>query len=596
MTITNDIRYIGVDDHQVDLFEGQYIVPNGISYNSYVILDEKVAVMDTVDQNFTHQWLDNIQTVLGSRKPDYLIVQHMEPDHAANIDSFMEVYPEATIVSSYKAFTMMKNFFGTDYEDRRIVVGEGDTLTLGKHTLAFVAAPMVHWPEVIVTYDVTDKVLFSADGFGKFGALDVQEDWTDEARRYLIGIVGKYGAQVQALLKKAATLDIAMICPLHGPVLKENLGYYLNLYDIWSSYKVETDGIVVAYTSVYGHTKDAVELLVEKLKDKGAPKVVVHDLARCDMAAAVADAFRYGKLVLATTTYNADVFPHMKEYIHHLTERNFQNRTVALMENGSWAPLAAKVMRNMLSGSKNLTFTDTTVRILSALSDESRQQIEDMAGELCKEYLARQDETANKSDMTALFNIGYGLYVVTSNDGTKDNGLIVNTVSQVTDSPNRVAVTINKRNYSHHVIQQTGVMNVNCLDVTAPFDVFQRYGFQSGRTADKFAGIQELRSDNGLRFLPQHINSFMSLKVESYLDLGSHGMFICSVTEARVMGNKDTMTYTYYQQNVKPKPQTEGKKGYVCKVCGWVYEGEPLPDDIVCPLCKHGAADFEPIA
>ena len=596
MTITNDIKYVGVNDHKVDLFEGQYVVPNGISYNSYVILDERVAVMDTVDQHFTHQWLDNIQAVLGDRKPDYLVVQHMEPDHAANIDNFMEVYPEATIVSSYKAFTMMKNFFGTDYAERRIIVGEGDTLTLGKHTLAFVAAPMVHWPEVIVTYDVTDKVLFSADGFGKFGALDVEEDWTDEARRYLIGIVGKYGPQVQALLKKAATLDIAMICPLHGPVLKENLGYYLNLYDIWSSYKVEEDGIVVAYTSVYGHTKDAVELLVQKLKDKGAPKVVVYDLARCDMAAAVADAFRYGKLVLATTTYNADVFPFMKEYIHHLTERNFQNRTVALMENGSWAPLAAKVMRNMLSGSKNLTFTDTTVRILSALSDESRQQIEDMADELCKEYIARKDDTANKNDLTALFNIGYGLYVVTSNDGTKDNGLIVNTVSQVTDSPNRVAVTINKRNYSHHVIQQTGVMNVNCLDITAPFDIFQRYGFQSGRTADKFVGIEELRSDNGLRFLPRHINSFMSLKVESYVDLGSHGMFICSVTEARVMGSKDTMTYTYYQQNVKPKPETAGKKGYVCKVCGWVYEGETLPDDIVCPLCKHGAADFEPIA
>ena len=596
MTITNDIKYVGVNDHKVDLFEGQYVVPNGISYNSYVILDERVSVMDTVDQHFTHQWLDNIQAVLGDRKPDYLVVQHMEPDHAANIDNFMQVYPEATIVSSYKAFTMMKNFFGTDYEDRRIVVGEGDTLTLGKHTLAFVAAPMVHWPEVIVTYDVTDKVLFSADGFGKFGALDAKEEWADEARRYFIGIVGKYGPQVQALLKKAATLDIAMICPLHGPVLKENLGYYLNLYDIWSSYKVEDDGIVVAYTSVYGHTKDAVELLVQKLKDKGAPKVVVYDLARCDMAAAVADAFRYGKLVLATTTYNADVFPFMKEYIHHLTERNFQNRTVALMENGSWAPLAAKVMRNMLSGSKNLTFTDTTVRILSALSDESRQQIEDMADELCKEYIARKDDTANKNDLTALFNIGYGLYVVTSNDGTKDNGLIVNTVSQVTDSPNRVAVTINKRNYSHHVIQQTGVMNVNCLDITAPFDIFQRYGFQSGRTVDKFVGIEELRSDNGLRFLPRHINSFMSLKVESYVDLGSHGMFICSVTEARVMGSKDTMTYTYYQQNVKPKPETAGKKGYVCKVCGWVYEGETLPDDIVCPLCKHGAADFEPIA
>ena len=596
MFITKDIRYVGVNDHEVDLFEGQYVVPNGISYNSYVILDEKVAVMDTVDQHFTHQWLDNIQAVLGDRKPDYLIVQHMEPDHAANIDSFMEVYPKATIVSSYKAFTMMKNFFGTDYAERRIIVGEGDTLTLGKHTLAFVAAPMVHWPEVIVTYDAYDKVLFAADGFGKFGALDVEEDWTDEARRYLIGIVGKYGAQVQALLKKAATLDIAMICPLHGPVLKENLGYYLNLYDIWSSYKVEEDGIVVAYTSVYGHTKDAVELLVEKLKDKGAPKVVVYDLARCDMAAAVADAFRYGKLVLATTTYNADVFPYMKEYIHHLTERNFQNRTIGLIENGSWAPLAAKVMRNMLAESKNLTFTDTTVRILSALSDDSRQQIEAMANELCKEYLARQDETANKSDMTALFNIGYGLYVVTSNDGTKDNGLIVNTVSQVTDSPNRVAVTINKRNYSHHVIKQTGVLNVNCLDITAPFDVFQRYGFQSGRTVDKFVGIQELRSDNGLRFLPQHINSFMSLKVESYLDLGSHGMFICSVTEARVMSDRDTMTYSFYHHNVKPKPDTEGKKGFVCKVCGWVYEGDTLPDDIVCPLCKHGAADFEPIA
>ena len=595
MKITNDILYIGVNDHQVDLFEGQYVVPNGMSYNSYVIMDEKIAVMDTVDQHFTHQWLDNLQSVLGGRKPSYLVVQHMEPDHAANIDNFMQVYPETTVVSSAKAFAMMKNFFGTDYADNRIVVGEGDTLSLGKHTLAFVTAPMVHWPEVIVTYDVTDKVLFSADGFGKFGALDAEEEWADEARRYFIGIVGKYGAQVQALLKKAATLDISIICPLHGPVLTENLGYYLNLYDIWSSYQVESEGIVVAYTSVYGHTKEAVELLVEKLKEKGAPKVIVHDLARCDMAEAVGDAFRYGKLVLATTTYNADVFPFMKEYIHHLTERNFQNRTVALMENGSWAPLAAKVMRSMLAESKNLTFTNTTVRILSALSEDSRNQIESMANELCQEYMARQDETANKSDMTALFNIGYGLYVVTSNDGAKDNGLIVNTVSQVTDSPNRVAVTINKRNYSHHVIKQTGIMNVNCLDVTAPFEVFQRYGFQSGRTADKFAGVEELRSDNGLRFLPQHINSFMSLKVEDYVDLGSHGMFICSVTEARVMGSKETMTYTYYQQKVKPKPETEGKKGYVCKICGYVYEGDPLPEDFVCPLCKHGAADFEPI-
>ena len=596
MIITNDIKYIGVNDHQVDLFEGQYVVPNGMSYNSYAILDEKIAIMDTVDKNFTEEWLQNLEKTLEGRKPDYLVVHHMEPDHSANIDVFLKAYPEAVVVSSAKAFAMMKNFFGTDYADRRIVVGEGDTLDLGKHTLTFVTAPMVHWPEVIVSYDSCDKVLFSADGFGKFGALDVEEDWACEARRYYIGIVGKYGAQVQALLKKAAGLDISIICPLHGPILTENLGYYLNLYNIWSSYEVESEGIVVAYTSIYGNTKSAVELLVQKLKEKGAPKVVVHDLARTDMAEAVEDAFRYGKLVLATTTYNADIFPFMKEFIHHLTERNYQNRTVALIENGSWAPLAAKVMRNMFATSKNITFTDTTVRILSALSDESKAQIEAQAEELCQEYLARQDATANKNDLNALFNIGYGLYVVTSNDGTKDNGLIVNTVTQVTNTPNRVAVTINKQNYSHHVIRQTGIMNVNCLDTSATFDLFQNFGFQSGRTADKFAGIDELRSDNGLRFLPRHINSFLSLKVESYVDLDTHGMFICSVTEARVLSNTETMTNTYYQEHVKPRPETDGKKGFVCKVCGWVYEGEELPEDIVCPLCKHGYADFEPIA
>lgn len=595
MTITKDIRYIGVNDHQIDLFESQYAVPNGMAYNSYAILDEKIAIMDTVDKNFTQEWLGNVQGALAGRKPDYLVVQHMEPDHSANIANFLAAYPEAVVVSSAKAFDMMQNFFGEDYAGRRIVVGEGDTLELGKHTLTFVTAPMVHWPEVIVTYDSYDKVLFSADGFGKFGALDVEEDWACEARRYYTGIVGKYGSQVQALLKKAQNLEIDIICPLHGPVLTENLGYYLKLYDIWSSYQVESEGVMIAYTSVYGNTKAAVELLAQKLQEKGCPKVVVTDLARCDMAEAVEDAFRYGKLVLATTTYNADIFPFMKEFIHHLTERDFQNRTVGLIENGSWAPMAARVMREMLAGSKNLTFTKTTVKILSALNEGSRGQIEAMANELCREYLAQQDATANKQDMTALFKIGYGLYVVTSHDGTKDNGLIVNTVSQLTDNPQRVAVNINKRNYSHDVIKKTGVLNVNCLDVSAPFSVFQTFGFQSGRTADKFAGIDELRSDNGLRFLPRYINAFMSLKVENYIDLGSHGLFICSVTEARVISDRDTMTYTYYQNHVKPKPQTEGKKGFVCKVCGWVYEGDTLPDDIVCPLCKHGAADFEPI-
>ena len=543
MKISQDIHYIGVNDHQVDLFEGQYVVPNGMAYNSYVIMDEKIAVMDTVDINFTHEWLDNLDDVLNGKTPDYLIVQHMEPDHSANILNFIKTYPDATIVANAKTFVMMDQFFDLDSSVKRLVVKNGETLSLGQHDLTFVFAPMVHWPEVMVTYDSKDKVLFSADGFGKFGANDVEEDWACEARRYYIGIVGKYGAQVQALLKKAANLDIQTICPLHGPVLTENLGYYLNLYNIWSSYGVESEGIVIAYTSVYGNTKKAVELLAEKLKEKGCPKVAIHDLARDDIAEAVEDAFRYGKLVLATTTYNADVFPFMKEFINHLTERNFQNRTVALIENGSWSPLANKTMKEMLSGCKNITFTNNSVTIKSAVK----------------------------------------------------NGLIVNTVTQVSDSPNRVAVNINKQNYSHHVIKQTGKLNVNCLSVEAPFSVFERFGFQSGRTVDKFADFKPLYSDNGLAFLPRYINAFMSLEVENYVDLDTHGMFICKVSEARVMSDKETMSYNYYQDHVKPKPNTDGKKGFVCKVCGYIYEGDTLPDDYICPLCKHGAIDFEPI-
>jgi len=595
MNITTDIKYVGVNDHDIDLFEGQYDVPNGMAYNSYVISDYKIAVMDSVDARFGHEWLDNIAAATEGKAPDYLIVQHMEPDHSANIATFLSAYPNATVVSSAKAFAMMKNYFGKEYEDRRVVIKEGDTLPLGRHVLHFVAAPMVHWPEVMVTYDATDKVLFSADGFGKFGALDVEEDWACEARRYYFGIVGKYGTQVQALLKKAAALDIQTICPLHGPILKENLSYYLRLYDIWSSYGVESEGIMIAYTSVYGHTKAAVQLLAEKLKAKGCPKVVVCDLAREDMAEAVEDAFRYGKLVLATTTYNADIFPFMRTFIEHLTERGYKNRTIALMENGSWAPMAAKVMRGMLEGGKDLTILEPVIRLASSMSDDTKAAIEKVSDELCQDYLARQDATANKNDLKALFNIGYGLYVVTSNDGKKDNGLIVNTVTQVTNTPNRIAVTINKQNYSHHVIKQTGKMNINCLSVDAPFKVFEDFGFRSGRTVDKFEGWEKFRSDNGLVFLPKYINSFMSLTVENYVDLGTHGMFICSVGEARVIDNLETMTYTYYQKNVKPKPQTEGKKGYVCKICGYVYEGENLPEDYVCPLCKHGAADFEEI-
>ena len=595
MKITDTIKYVGVNDHKVDLFEGQYPVTNGMAYNSYVILDEKIAVMDTVDANFTHEWLDNLEQVLDGRKPDYLIVQHMEPDHAANVANFLKVYPDTTVVANVKTFQMIYNFFGLTLEGQKLEVTNGGTLSLGNHQLTFVFAPMVHWPEVMVTYDSTDKVLFSADGFGKFGALDVEEDWDDEARRYFIGIVGKYGAQVQSLLKVAATLDIRIICPLHGPVLSEDLGHYIGLYDTWSSYTPEEEGIVIAYTSVYGHTKKAVDLLADKLRSKGCPKVVVYDLARDDMSLALSDAFRYSKLILATTTYNASIYPFMHDYISRLVEHNFQNRTVGLIENGSWAPLAAKVMREMMAKCKKINWLDTTVKILSAINQDNQDQLEAMADELCKEYIAQNDTLANKNDLTALFRIGYGLYVVTSNDGKKDNGLIVNTVIQLTDTPNRVAVNINKANYSHHVIKQTGMLNVNCLSTEAPFSVFQQFGFQTGRSVDKFFGQTVHRSDNGLVFLDKYINAFMSLKVEDYVDLGTHGMFICSVTEARVMSNQETMTYTYYQNNVKPKPETEGKKGFVCKVCGYIYEGDELPADYICPLCKHGAADFEPI-
>lgn len=591
MNITKDIKYIGVNDHQIDLFEGQYKVPNGMSYNSYIIMDEKIAVFDTVDKNFTHEWLDNISKVLNNRKPDYLIIQHMEPDHSANIANFLKIYPDTIVVANKKTFTMIGNFFNSDIYKYSKVVEDGEALVLGKHKLMFVFAPMVHWPEVMVTYDETDKVLFSADGFGKFGALDIEEAWADEARRYYIGIVGKYGMQVQNLLKKASKLQIDMICPLHGPVLKENLGYYLDLYNTWSAYSVEKEGICIAYTSVYGATKKAVELLKDKLIIEGAKEIVIHDLARDDMSVCVADAFKYGKLILATTTYNADIFPFMKEFINHLTERNFQNRTVGFIENGSWAPLAKKTMQAMLANSKQITYLEHNVSIMSSIKPNNKEEIELMAKELCKDYVVH----LNKNDMNALFKIGYGLYVVTSNDGKQNNGLIVNTVTQVSDNPNRIAVNINKANYSYHVIKQTGILNVNCLTVDAPFKVFENFGFQSGRNTDKFVNYPYILSDNGLPILTNYINASISLKVENYIDLDSHGMFICSVTEARVMNNKETMTYEYYQKNVKPKPDTDGKKGFVCKVCGYVYEGDVLPDDYICPLCKHGASDFEPI-
>ena len=592
--VTDTIFYVGANDHDVDLFEGQYVVPNGMAYNSYVILDEKVAVMDTIDATKTAEWLKNIETVLKGRQPDYLVVQHMEPDHAASVEAFVNKYPEVIVVGNVKTFTMIGQFFPRLVMKNTLTVGNFETLNLGNHTLTFAFAPMVHWPEVMMTYDSYDKVLFSADGFGKFGALDVDEPWDCEARRYYIGIVGKYGKQVQNILKVAATLDIQIICPLHGPVLTENLGHYIHLYDLWSSYTPESEGVVIAYTSIYGHTKAAVEMLADELRKRGVPSVTVHDLARTDMAKAVEDAFRYDKLVLATTTYNADVFPFMRTYLDKLTERAFQNRTVAFIENGSWAPTANKVMKEKLAKSKNLTFAKNDVTILSALNDESTAQVMTLAEELAASYTPVQVQE-DYIDPTALFNIGYGLYVVTSNDGTKDNGLIVNTVTQVSDNPNRVAVTVNKLNWSCDIIAKTGVLNVSTLSQDAPFKVFEHFGFQSGKNVNKFdgwTGVQ--RSANGLLFLDKYVNSYISCKVIQTVDLKTHLMFICDVTQCVKLSDVETMTYSYYHKNVKPKPETD-KKGFVCKICGYVYEGEELPDDIICPLCKHGAADFEPL-
>ena len=590
--ITKTVFYVGANDHDIDLFEGHYIVPNGMAYNSYVIRDEKIAVMDTIDQRRTKEWLANLKEALKDRKPDYLVVQHMEPDHSASIEAFMEVYPDATVVGNAKTFKMISQFFPKMELKNTLSVKNGDTLNLGEHELTFVFAPMVHWPEVMMTDESSEKLLFSADGFGKFGALDIEEDWACEARRYYFGIVGKYGAQVQNVLKKAAALEIEKILPLHGPILTEDLGYYIGLYDTWSSYLPETDGICICYTSVYGHTKKAAEMLKEELEKRNVPKVALNDLARDDMAECVEDAFRYDKLVLATTTFNSEIFPFMREFIDCLVERNYQKRTIALIENGSWAPTANRVMKDKLKGLKNIKFAENNVTILSALNDDSTAQLLALADELAADYNKVEIEEDKKIDPTALFKIGYGLYVVTCNDGKKYNGQIVNTVSQVANNPDRVAVNINKANYSADVIRKTGVMNVCTLNEECPFQIFQHFGFQSGRDVDKFADYDHYEvASNDVPYLNKYANGYISLKVFDVIDLGSHWMFLCNITESAVLNQVETMTYSFYQANVKPKPQEE-VKGWVCDICGYIYEGEVLPEDFICPLCKHPASDF----
>lgn len=592
--VTDSIIYVGVNDYDVDLFEGQYVVPNGMAYNSYVILDDRNVVVDTVDKTKTDEWMGNVRQALGGKQPDYLLIQHMEPDHAGSIQAFVNAYPDVTVIGNKKTFVMIEQFFPNLNLERKLVFNNGENLNIGKHVLNFVFAPMVHWPEVMMTYESTEKVLFSADGFGKFGALDVEEDWACEARRYYIGIVGKYGAQVQAVLGAAAGLDIQIICPTHGPVLTENLGYYINLYDLWSSYTPEEPGVCICYTSVYGNTKYAAELLRDRLIEKGIHIGALNDLARCDMAEAVEDAFRYDTLVLATTTYNSEIFPFMNQFIDHLTERNFQNRNVAFIENGTWAPMAKKVMRNKLSGCKKLNIAENNITIKSAVNAKTLSEIDKLAEEIAGLYKAPEvpAQAENRMDTSALFKIGYGLYVVTSNDGVKDNGLIVNTVTQVSDRPNRIAVNINKANYSCEVIQKTGKLNVSVLNEDAPFAIFKHFGFQSGRDTDKFADFDHAgTATNGLKYLDKYANAYISGNVIDTVDLGSHMMFICEIPECVKLNDVQTMTYNYYQAHVKPAPASQ-KKGYVCDICGYIYEGDELPADFVCPLCKHGPDDF----
>ena len=624
------MAYVGVDDREIDLFEGQFVVEEGMMYNSYVVAgSEGVAVMDAVDARFREEWLDQVEEALAGRKPDYLVVQHVEPDHSGSVEGFLKAWPEAKVVGTAAALKMLGAYYGAAaMAGRGVPVKDGDALELGGgKRLRFFTAPMVHWPEVMVSFEEESGTLFSADAFGKFGASDAGGGWDCEARRYYFGIVGKYGVQVQALLKKAEGLAIRRICPLHGPVLEgEAMAHALAQYGTWSRYAEETEGVLVAFTSVYGHTRAAAERLAGMLRERGCPRVEVRDLARTDMAETVEDAFRYGKAVLATTTYNGAIFPKMREFLEELRERGWQGRLVGLVENGSWAPQAAKGMRAALEGCKDLRFTEATVTLRPGADAAAVAAMGAMADELCAQWAGRAAGPA--VDGQALQTIGYGLYALTTRDGDKDNAMIGNAAMQVTANPPRVAVAVNKANYSHHLAKKTGKMNLCSLGEGTPFEFVRGLGFRGGRGVEKLAGMSLARSANGLAVPREYVTGWMSLEVEAYADLGSHGLFTCRVTEAGMADaaerGEGSMSYAYYHANVKPKPTigtvgngthgtngtngtgtggTEGGAGgaktgkkkvvWVCKVCGYVYEGEELPPDFVCPWCKHGAEDFE---
>lgn len=607
ISIREDLFWVGGNDRRLALFENVFPISRGVSYNAYVLLDEKTVLFDTVDKSVSGVFFESLAHVLAGRKLDYLIVNHMEPDHAATMEELVLRYPEVTIVTNAKAVAMIRQFFLFDVDARCKVVAEGDTLTTGRHTLAFLMAPMVHWPEAMVTYDATTKTLFSADAFGTFGALsgnlfadevDFERDWLDDARRYYVNIVGKYGTQVQALLKKAATVDIDMICPLHGPVWRTNLSWFIEKYQKWSTYTPEDNAVMIAYASVYGNTENAANILASKLAARGVKKIAMYDVSATHPSVIVSEAFRCSHLVFASTTYNAGIFCNMETALLDIAAHNLQNRTVALIENGSWAATAGKLMAELLGKLKNITVLDNKLTIKSSLKEGQLAALDGLADAIAASLKkeAEPAPTPAQVESNAMFKLSYGLFVLTARDGAKDNGCIINTAQQLTSAPMRISITVNKANYTHDMIEKTGAFNISVLTEGAPFGLFKQYGFQSGRTADKLSG-GEPRTENGIAYLSEHANAVISGKVISTVDCGTHTLFIADVTEAHVLSAEPSVTYAYYFAHIKPKPQpaAEKKKGFVCKICGYVYEGETLPPDFICPLCKHGAEDFEPL-
>ena len=607
--VKEDLYWVGANDRRLAMFEGVYSVPDGVSYNSYLLMDEKTVLFDTVDKAVSEIFFENVEAVLGERKLDYIVVHHMEPDHSATLDGIVRRYPDVKIICNAKIAAMMKQFFEFDVDERAILMKEGDSFSTGKHNLVFVMAPMVHWPEVMMSYDTTDKILFSADAFGTFGALngalfadevDFERDYLAEARRYYTNIVGKYGTQVQAILKKASGLQIDMICPLHGFVWRKGQGEFIGKYLHWSSYTPEETGVVIAYASVYGHTENAAEILACRLREQDI-KTIMFDVSVTPASDIIAACFKYSHFVFAAPTYNAGIFVTMESFLHDLVAHNIQNRTVALVENGSWAPTSGGLMKALLSKCKNINFIETQLSVKSSVKKDQLMVIDQMVKDIVATIPKKTEVTEDTSvcvDANAMFKLSYGLFVLTAKDGEKDNGCIINTVTQLTDTPKRITIAVNKKNATHDMIKKTGDFNVSVLSTDVPFSVFEHFGFQSGRDVDKFAGYEGVeRSANGLYYLTEAVNAVISAKVVETKDYDTHTLFVAEVTEARVISDVPSVTYQYYFDHIKPQPQPidEKKVGWVCKICGYVYEGEVLPEDYICPLCKHGAEDFEKI-